>query len=153
YQNDDWDISFKIPDDWTFSESEEEKGLRVQLTPFSPNLEISFAFLADTAPADVTEAVYMSIYKQISDPISEGKKLTEIRSTTKNSISENNISYHEIVKVFEDENRNEWVMPACFIAHGKNLYVLFGIANSNLYIEDVIKIFYTAINSLEFTEE
>lgn len=153
YQNNTYNFSFLIPDEWKYSETDIEKGLQVQIIPPDEKLEIGFLFIAKEDVTDFSKNNLDRIAAEITRPFITEKKPVAVDIDNSEKVSENGIKYYEVIIILEDDAGIQWVIPLCFIGHEDKLFVLYGINNADEYGEDINKIFYGIIDSFEFNKE
>lgn len=152
YENSKKDISFLVPDNWKVLDVDKKEKFQVQIVPPLSRMEIGFLFLITTEIKDFSEDSFTKIAENISKPFVSEKELI-IAETQKNSgVTDNEIKYFEIRNSYTDKNKNQWLIPACFIVRDSDVCVFYGIVNEVMFPASVSdEIFYGILNSLKFT--
>ncbi|OFW63935.1 MAG: hypothetical protein A2Z35_03790 [Actinobacteria bacterium RBG_19FT_COMBO_36_27] len=148
YYNDKYFVSFSVPDDWIYTESE-NGGLNVTLTEQSGNLPVSFLFLASPS-GDYPQS---DQYKDYADEISSGievesnLKLVDVQEEEK--VTGKGIKYHEFIYLYNDSDNNEWAEVMAFSEYNNRLYILFATVMDD-YFDMGESIYLGIMDSLEF---
>ena len=150
YNNEELGISFLTPDNWKTFKLDTKDGFQIQLVPPSQNMEIGFLLMVKEGISGGSPESYEDIIINVTAPFLEQKQSEISLSESADRVSDNGVSYYEIIKGIKDASGTVWRMPFCFIEEQENLYVLYGIINYTMFSQDSESIFYGIINSLEF---
>ncbi|MEA2015864.1 MAG: hypothetical protein U9O59_04040 [Actinomycetota bacterium] len=126
YSNDNYGVSFAVPDDWIYTESEDADGLEVDLTPSSGDIPIGFMFIASPENDYPPSSQYPGFAEDVSSTIAAENRWEQVGDVQENElVTEKGINYKDFVYVFEDQNNNEWAVVVAFIEENNRLYILF----------------------------
>jgi len=126
YTSDKYGISFAVPDNWTFKESEIDDSLEVNLGAQSDDLPVAFVFLASPVGDYPPYDEYGDFADEISSGIAEDNNWKLVDVQENESVTENDVSYHDFIYLFNDPNNTEWALAIAFSEVNDRLYILFG---------------------------
>jgi len=126
YSNDKYGVSFFVPDDWTYTESDDADGLEVNLTPSSEDVPIGFLFMASPSDDYPPSSQFGSFADEISSGIATDNSWEQVGEAQENeSLTEKGIKYKDYIYLFKERNNNEWAVAVAFIEGNDRLYILF----------------------------
>ncbi|MBN2073186.1 MAG: hypothetical protein JW770_04485, partial [Actinobacteria bacterium] len=126
YSNEKYSVSFAVPDDWIYTESENADGLTVNLNAQSGDLPVAFLFMASPVDDYPPAGEYKSFADEISSGVA-GEHNWELVDVQENeSITERGLKYHDFIYVFREQNNTEWAVVVSFSEANSRLYVVFG---------------------------
>lgn len=126
YSNDKYRVSFAVPDDWIYTESEDADGLKVNLMPQSDDLPLAFVFMASPAGDYPPAGQYKALAEEICSGAAGEHSWELIEVQENESVTKKGIDYHDFIYVYKDPDNTEWAMVVSFTEAGERLYVLFG---------------------------
>ncbi len=133
YSNDKYDVSFAVPDNWTYTESDGDDSLEVQLVAPSEDLPVAFLFMVsptgDYPPKDQWPGFVDEMNSEIA--IDHDWELIDIQKNE--LVSKDGIPYCEFIYRFNDPDNNEWATATAFLESNNRLYVLFATVRSDYY--------------------
>jgi hypothetical protein len=123
YYNEKFGVTFAVPDDWTYTESEDLDTLEVNLMEPS-DLPVSFMFMAspenDYPPSDQFRDLADEFISEVADSSWE---LIEVQENE--PVSKKGIKYNEYIYLFRDPDNIEWATAMAFSEANNRLYILF----------------------------
>jgi len=134
YSNDKYGVSFSVPDDWTYTESESAEGLEVNLVSQSLDLPIGFLFMASASDDYPPSDQYRDFANEMSSDIADDNDWEFVSVRENEFINENNITFHDFIYVFKDQNNDEWATAIAFSEGNGRLYVLFATVRDDYFL-------------------
>ncbi len=149
YSNNEYGVSFAVPDNWIYAESESADGLEVNLTAQSGDLPIGFLFMAsptnDYPPSDQ----FQDFANELSSDIADEHNWELVDVQENESVTKKGIKYHDFIYLFNDPDNNEWAIAVAFSESNDRLYVLFATVMYD-YFKMGESVYLGIIESLEF---
>lgn len=126
YSSDSYGVSFSVPDDWTYTESEDADGLEVNLSPSSGNIPVAFLFMASPVDDYPPSSEYKSFADELSSSIASEYNWESSGEVQENElVTEGGIEFKDFIQTFKDQDNNDWAIAIAFIEGDERLYVLF----------------------------
>ncbi len=149
YSNENYGVSFAVPDDWTYTESEDADGLEVDLSPSAGNLPIGFMFIASPENDYPPSSQYRGFADDVSSSIAADNNWEQVGDIQENElVTENGIEYQDFTYFSKDQNGNEWGVVITFIEGSDRLYVLFATVMYD-YFDIGESVYYGMLDSME----
>jgi len=126
YTSDKYGVSFALPDNWTFKESDIDDSLEVNLSAQSDDLPVAFVFLASPVGDYPTYDKYGDFADEISSGIAEDNNWKLVDVQENESVTENDVMYNDFIYLFNDPDNTEWALAVAFSEVNDRLYILFG---------------------------
>ncbi len=126
YSNDKYGVSFAVPDDWIYTESDSADGLEVNLTEQSGDLPVAFLFMASPMDDYPSSDQFSDFADELSSDIADDNSWELVDVQENESVTGKGMTFHDFIYLFNDPDTNEWAIVIAFIEGSDRLYVLFG---------------------------
>ncbi len=149
YSNDKYGVSFAVPDDWTYTESEDADGLEVNLSPSSGNIPLAFLLMASPLNDYPPSSQFGGFADEVSSSIATENNWEQAGDVQENELlTEKGIKYQDYIYLFKERNNNEWAVAVAFIEGNDRLYILFTTVAYD-YFNMGEAVYYGIIDSIE----
>jgi hypothetical protein len=126
YSNDKYSVSFAVPDNWTYTESDDADGLEVNLTAQSGDLPVIFLFMASPTSDYPPSDKFRDFADEISYDVADEHNWELVEVQENESITKKGIKYNDFIYLFKDPDNTEWALAISFSEGNGRLYMLFG---------------------------
>lgn len=126
YINDKYRVSFALPDDWTYIESEDADGLKVDIVSQSGDLPVAFVFMASPVGDYPPAGEYKNLAEEICSGAAKEHNWELIEVQENESVTKKGIKYHDFIYLYKDQDNTEYAMVISFTEAQSRLYILFG---------------------------
>ncbi len=133
YSNDKYEVSFSMPDDWTYTESESTEGLEVNLVAPSIDLPVGFLFMASALDDYPPSDQYRDFAGEMSSDIASDNNWEVVDVQENEFINRNDITFHDFIYRYIDQDNNDWATAIAFFEGSDRLYVLFTTVRSDYF--------------------
>jgi hypothetical protein len=133
YSNDKYSVSFSVPDDWIYTESDNADGLEVNLTTQSGDLPIAFIFMASPTSDYPPSDQFRDFADDLSSDIADENNWEFVNVQENEFTNENDITFHDFIYVFKDQDNNEWAIVVAFFEGNDRLYILTGMVMDDYF--------------------
>ncbi len=133
YSSDKYGVSFSVPDDWTYTESESAEGLRVDLVAPSIDLPVGFLFMASASDDYPPSDQYRDFADEMSSDIAADNNWEVVDVQENEFVNGNDITFHDFIYRYKDQDNNDWATVIAFAEGSSRLYVLFATVRSDYF--------------------
>ncbi len=133
YSNDKYGVSFSVPDDWSYTESDDADGLEVNLTAQSGDLPIAFLFMASPTNDYPPSSQFRDFADGLSSDIADDNNWEFVDVQENEFVNGNDITFHDFIYVFKDVDNNEWAVATAFFEGNDRLYILFATVSDDYF--------------------
>lgn len=149
YSNDNYGVSFAVPDNWTYTETDDADSLEVHLVAPSEDLPVAFLFMVSPTGDYPPKDQFPSFVDEMNSEIAIDNNWELIDIEENELVSKNGIPYCDFIYVYNDPDNNEWATAIALFENNNRLYVLFATVRSDYY-DMGQPIYFGIIESLEF---
>lgn len=150
YSNEKYGVSFAVPDNWVFTESEDDFGLSVNLAEQSGNLPVGILFTASFSDDYPPAEEYRGFADEVISPLANDNNLELMETREQESITKKGVKYNEFVYLFKDAGGTEWAAVIAFSENNGIFNMLFVTAIDDYYFQTAESIYFGVLESLEF---
>jgi len=133
YSSDKYGVSFSMPDDWTYTESESAEGLKVDLVAPSLDLPVGFLFMASASDDYPPSEEYRDFADEMSSDIAAENNWEVVDVQENEFVNGNDITFHDFIYRYKDQDNNDWATVIAFAEGSSRLYVLFATVRSDYF--------------------
>ena len=133
YSSDKYGVSFSVPDDWTYTESESADGLKVDLVAPSIDLPVGFLLMASASDDYPPSDQYRVFADEMSSDIAADNDWEVVDVQENEFVNGNDITFHDFIYRYKDQDNNDWATVIAFAEGSSRLYVLFTTVRSDYF--------------------
>jgi len=149
YSNENYGVSFNLPDNWTYVESDNDDSLQVNIVAASEDLPITFLFMVSPVGDYPPKDQWPDFVGEMNSALATDVDWELIDTQEDELVSKNGIQYCDYTYIFNDSDNNEWATSTALFESNNRLYVLFDTVMSGYY-DAGDSIYFGIIESLEF---
>lgn len=150
YYNEKYRVTFAIPDDWIYTETEDDFGLSVNLTEQSGNLPVGVLFATGSSDDYPPREEYRDFADEMVSGILNDNDLELVETQEQESVTEKGIIYNEFVYLFKDAGGTEWAAVVAFSENNGRFSILLLTVVDDYYFQTAESIYRGILESLEF---